>query len=42
MVEFTKKSMNKIKSAVFQEFKRMYTPDEFRDIFCGADIVMIY
>lgn len=42
MVEFTKKSMNKIKSAAFQEFKRMYTPDEFRDIFCGADIVSVW
>lgn len=34
MVEFTKKSMNKIKSAAFQEFKRMYTPDGIDVVWC--------
>lgn len=39
MTNFTKKELNRIKTAAFEEFKKSYSDEEFRKMFAGKNIV---
>lgn len=39
MEDFTKKGLNRIKAAAFEEFKKNYSDEEFKRIFYGKDII---
>jgi hypothetical protein len=38
----TKKELNKIKAAAFEEFKSHYTDEEFCMLFAGVDVVTVW
>lgn len=39
MADFTKKQLNRIKAAAFEEFKNQYTKEEFERMFLRKNIV---
>lgn len=39
MADFTKKQLNRIKAAAFEEFKSQYAKEEFECMFAGKNIV---
>lgn len=41
MTNFTKKELNKIKTAAFEEFKKSYSEEEFRKMFAGKTLLQL-
>ena len=37
-----KKELNQIKAAAFETFKSNYTPEEFRELFAGKNIISVW